>query len=141
MKIIEEIKKSVYAKYQTSTLFTVDQVAFYMDHVPQAVSYPCVVFYHIASNNFMAMANPSKTEGFDYVDSIFQFSIYSNDRQHVQAEDIADRIEDLYHRQSLTMSNSVSHIGTIVTNSRTKFWDQSQKIWHISQDYRILAGR
>jgi len=112
-----------------------------MDHVPQSVSYPIIVFYHIASNNTMAMPSTIQANGFDYVDSRFQFSIFSNDRQHVDLEDMADRIEDLYHRQSLILGNNCTHIATIVTNSRTKFYDQGQKIWSISQDYRILAGK
>lgn len=141
MNIISEIKKAVLAKYQTTTLYTVDAIPFYMDHVPNSRTFPFICFFHIDANNTMAMPSAAQPGGFDYVDSRFQFSVFANDRQHVQMEDICDRLEDAFHRQALVTGNGVTHIATITTNSRTKFWDEKQKIWHISQDYRILAGR
>jgi hypothetical protein len=140
MIIIQAIKKGIYTKYQTSTLYTVDNIPFYLDHVPQSVNYPIICVYAISSNNTMAMPTTIKTEGFDYVSSRFQFSIYGNDKNHVQIEDIANRLEQLYHRQTLTLGDGVSHIETIALNQGTKFYDQSQKIWTIAIDFRIRAG-
>jgi len=140
MQIIEEIKKGIYAHYQTTTLWTVDKIPIYQDHVTR-VAYPFICFYHIASNNSMAMPTPSKAAGYDYVDSRFQFSLFSNDRTYTVLEDYANRLEDAFHRVPLTFANDVTHIGTIVINGRTKFWDAQQKIWTINQDYRILAGK
>jgi len=141
MKIIEQIKRAIYLKYQTSTLYAVDNIPLYLDHVPQSVKYPIIVVRHNSSGNTMAMPSAVKPNGFDYVDARFRFLICSNDRQHVQLEDIADRLEDLYHRTSLPTSNSVTHIATISVNQQTIFFDEGQKIWSIPCDYRIIAGR
>jgi hypothetical protein len=143
MNIVQSVKQAIWAKYQTSTLYTADHVALYLDHVPASVTYPIICVYAISSNNFMAMPTAVKTEGFDYIDSRFQFTIYGNDRNHVQMEDIADRLETLYHRQSLIMpiGSNVSHIATISLNQRTMFYDQKIKVWTLNTDYRILAGK
>lgn len=141
MKIIEELKKAIYAKYQTSTMYTSDGVQMYLDHVPSSVCYPIICVYHISSNNFMSMPTQTVAGGFDYVDSRWQMSVYSNDRQHVQIEDLADRLEDLFHRQPLTLANNCTHIATISTDQKTLFYDQQQKIWTIRLDFRILAGK
>jgi hypothetical protein len=70
-------------------------------------------------------------------------SVFGNDRQHVQLEDIADRLENLYHRQPLVMpvGSDVTHIGTISYNNATSFFDSDLKIWSIKLDLRILAGK
>ena len=141
MKLIEEVKKAVYAHYNTTTLNTVDHIAFFQDHAYTGICYPIICFYHISSNSSMAMPTTAKPTGFDYIDSNFQFSVYSNDRQYSNAEDIMDRLEEAFHRVPLTLYNDCTHIATICTNARTKFWDENQKIWHISADFRILAGK
>jgi len=147
MRIISEIKKAVAAKYLTSTLWTVDAIPFYMDHAPQGTTtqplvYPIICFYHVSTNNTMAMIQPIiKPTGWDYVNSRFQFSVYANYRQHVQAEDIMDRIEDVYHRVPLILGNNCTHIATFSVDGTTKFYDQKEKIWHLRQDMMILAGR
>jgi len=141
MKIIEEIKKAVYAKYLTTTLWTVDAISLYLNHGPNALVYPFVVFSHMATNNSYAMPDGTHPTGYDYVDSLFQFSICSNDRQHDDLEDIADQIEDTYHKVSLTLGNNCTHIATLVIDGRTIFGNESQKIWTIHQQYRILAGK
>jgi hypothetical protein len=142
MNIIDEIKKAVVVKYKASTLWTADAIPFYMDHEPNKIQYPSICFYHINSRNTMAMPVPvTKPEGFDYVDAIFQFTVFANDRQETTMEDICNRLEDVYHRQSLATGNSVTHIATISINQSTKFWDQQQKIWSIAMTFRILAGR
>lgn len=141
MKIAQEIKKAIYAKYQTSTLFTVDAVPLYLDHVPASVAYPIIVVHPISSGNSMAMPSLAQPTGFDYEDGRWQFMIYGNDRQHVQIEDIADRLEDLFHRSSLPTGNGVTHIATISIDQYTTFWDQQQKIWTLMMQFRILAGR
>ena len=141
MKITQEIKKSIYAKYQTSTLFTVDHIPLYLDHVPSNLEYPIIVVHPVSSGNTMAMPDISNNIGWDYVDGRWQFSLYSNDLQHVQLEDICDRIEDLYHRQSLPTANGVSHLATFSVDQRTAFFDESLKIWSIYMQFRIIAGR
>lgn len=141
MQIIEEIKKGIYAHYKTTTLWTVDAIPIYQDHVPTSVAYPFICYYYIASNNTMSMPDASATTGHDYVDARIQFSLYCNDRQYTALEDYANRLEDAFHRVPLTFSNDVTHIATIVTNSRTKFYDQQQKVYTINQDYRFLAGK
>jgi len=141
MKIIEEIKKGVYAHYQTLTLWTVDAVTFYMDHVPNAVEYPFIVFYHLASNNSYSMVDGTHPKGYDYVDSIFQFSLFGNDRQHSELENYADQIEDGFHKVHLILGGNVTHIATLTTDSRTSFYDQGLKVWQINQKYRIMAGK
>ena len=60
---------------------------------------------------------------------------------HAEIEDIADRLEDLFHRQPLTLGSSCTHIATISLNQKTLFWDQSEKIWTIRMDMRLLAGK
>jgi hypothetical protein len=121
-------------------MWTVDVVDFHLDHVPQSVCYPIICCYHIASNNFMSMPSTVQVGGYDYVDSRFQFSIYGNDRQHSTLEDLADRLENLYHRQSLTLGGGCTHIATISINQKTLFFDQALKIWTLRMDFRILAG-
>ena len=141
MNLIQEIKMGLYAKYQTTTLWTVDAIPFYLDHVPQSVNYPVICCYHISGNFDMAMPNlATKPEGWDYCNSRFQLSIYGNDKNHVQIEDIAKRLSLAFHRTSLTLGNNCTHIATILINDRTAFWDANQKIWTVSQDYRIMAG-
>ena len=81
MKIVEELKKAIYAKYQTDSLWTSDGINFYLDHVPNSVTYPFICLYHISSGNYMAMPTPTKAAGYDYVDARFQFSVYGNDRK------------------------------------------------------------
>lgn len=112
-----------------------------MDHVPQSVAYPIIAVYHISSNNTMSMPTSTVPNGFDYCNAKFQFSIYGNDTQHVQIEDIADRLETIFHRTSLTLDAGYTHICTYTTDSSTKFWDEGQKVWHIRQDYLIMAGK
>jgi len=143
MKIQMEIKKAIYSKYQASTLWTVDKVPLYLDHVPASTSFPFIVVHPISSNNTMAMPSPivSNTTGWDYVDGIWQFAIHSNDRQHQDLEDIVDKLEDLYHRQTLPTANNVTHIATISVDQKTTFWDALLKIWSIYMSFRILAGR
>jgi hypothetical protein len=141
MKIVEEVKKALYAKYQTSTLWTVDAIPFYMDHAPQSKNYPIICVYYISSGNFMAMPSTIQPGGFDYIDSRFQFSVYGNDRQNVQLTDIQDRLEDVFHRQPLTLGSNCTCIAVISLNQRTQFYDQKNKIYTISNDMRILAGR
>lgn len=141
MKLIEQIKKGIYAHYNTTTLWTSDAIPLYQDHVPNSVCYPCVCFYHISSTNEYAMVSTSHATGYDYVNCRIQFSIYANDRQNTTAEDIADRLEDAFHKVQLTFGDDCTHIVTLVQGARTRFWDQQQKIWTISQDYMILAGK
>ena len=143
MKIIEEIKKGVLAHYLTTTLNTVDAIPFYQDHVANDTKYPIIVFKHIASNYNYAMpnVNDSHPNGYNYARSRWRFTIYSNDRQNMNLEDISDRLEDAFHRVLLTFSNGVTHIGTYIVDSRTDFWDQQQKIWMVHQDYVIFAGQ
>ena len=141
MLIIQEIKKAIYAKYNASTLFTVDHVPLYLDHVPNIKTYPIICLYPINSNQTMAMPSAIKTEGFDYSDGRWQFSIYGNDRNQVQLEDIADRLETIFHRSTLSTGNGVSHIATISLNQSTLFFDQGLKIWTIRIDFRIIAGK
>lgn len=142
MKIIEQIKRAIWTKYQTTTLWTVDAIPMYLDHVPQSVAYPIITIDYINSNNTMAMPElTSKPEGFDYVDARIQFSVFGNDRQNVQITDIQDRLEDIYHRQQLTLGSNCTFIAMISLNQGTKFYDEKQKIWHISNDYRVLAGK
>lgn len=141
MKLLQETFKSVYAKYLTTTMWTSDAIPFYIDHVPNAKSYPIICFYHISTNNFMAMPNTVQPSGFDYIDSRFQFSVYGNDKQYSQIMDITDRLEDTYHRKNLVYGNNCTFIAMFTIDSTTKFFDEQQKIWTITQDYRILAGK
>ena len=141
MLLIQEIKQSLYAKYQTDTLWTVDAIPFYLEKAPQSKDYPIICCYHIDSNQTMAMPTVAKPSGFDYCDARFQFSIHGNNRQHVQLEDIANRLENLFHRTSLTLGNDCTHIASICINSGTRFWNENEKIWTIALDFRFLAGR
>lgn len=142
MKIIQVLKKAILTKYQNSTLYTVDAIPMYLDHVPQAVNFPVICVYAVSSNQSMAMVSQSAANGYDYVDSRFRFTVYGNERQHSQLEDIADRLEDVFHRQSLTLSDAtITHIATISINQNTTFYDQQNKIWSINQTFRILAGK
>ena len=140
MQIINEIKKALYAKYQTSTLCTVDKIPYYLDHVPNSVQYPFIVVYQKASGNSMSMPTTAKPAGWNYVDSLWGVSVYGNDRNDVALHSIASDIEDLYHRQSLTLGASCTHIATISLNVRQSFYDQQNKIWGIHLTLRILAG-
>jgi len=142
MLLIQEIEKALYAKYLLSTLWTVDGINFYLNHAPNSKNYPIICVNYISSNNSMAMINPTtKPSGWDYVDSRFQFSIFGNDKQYTQIVDIQNRLENLFHRQSLTLGNDCTCIAVISLNQGTKFWDERLKIWHISNDFRIIAGR
>jgi len=143
MNLIQEIKKSMWTKYKTDTLYTVDNISFYLDHVPASVSYPIIVCRHISSGNNMAMPDPANGNnyGCDYVDSRIQVSIFANDRQQVDMEDIADRLETLYHRKSLPTANGVTHIATFSINQRTSFFDENIKVWGLHLTFRILAGK
>ncbi len=141
MQMIEELKKAIYAKYLTTTLWTTDGYWCYQDHVPQSVAYPIVVFIHVSSVNKYAMPTTTVTNGFDYVDVRMQFSIYGNDRQNATIEDIADRIEDTYHKTQLVLGDGCTNIGTLILGARTKFWDQDQKIWGIHQDFKFMCGK
>ena len=141
MKLLEEISKAIKVKYEADTLYTVDKIQMYLDHVPQSVSYPIICVYHEASNNKYAMVTDDHPIGYDYVFSDWRFSIYGNDRNYTQMMDICDRLEDLYHKQSLTLGNNCTHIVTLVKDARTKFYDQNQKIWSIHQKYTIWAGK
>jgi len=87
------------------------------------------------------MVDGTHPTGYDYVDCMFQFAIFGNDRQHSDLEGYADQIEDGFHKIQLTLGNNCTHIATLVTDSRTSFYDQGLKIWQINQKYRILAGR
>lgn len=142
MKILEEIKKGVYAHYQTTTLWTVDAVPFYQDFAPNGVKYPIITFNHVSSNNSYAMPNiaDGHVSGYNYVDSRWRFTIYTNDRQNTQLEDINDRLEEAFHRVKLTFGNDVTHIETYIINASTAFYDQKLKVWSIRCDYRIIAG-
>ena len=141
MKLIQEIKKALWTKYQGNTLFSSDAIPFYLDHVPNSIAYPFIVCYHISSGNYMAMPSVSQVGGFDYVDSRFQLTVFGNDREHVALEDIGDRLEDCFHRQPLSLGNNCTHIATISLNQKTLFYDQMQKIWSLRMDFRILAGK
>lgn len=142
MQIIDQLKKAIFARYQASTLWTVDGIACYMDHVPNAVPYPFVVFFHRSSNNKVAMPDGTHPTGYDYVmPAIFRFSVYANDRQHAQMEDIADRLEDLFQKVKLTLSAGCTHIGTLAVDDSTTFFDQQQKVWQYSQSFRFWAGK
>ena len=140
MNLIQEIMKGVFTHYKTTTLWTTDAVPFYLNDVPQSVKYPIIVMNHIAGNFSMAMPTAVKTAGWDYCDAIFQFSIFGNDRQHPTTEEIAERLSLAFHRIPIVLGGDCSHIATILVNNRTAFYDSGQKIWHKTQDYRILAG-
>jgi len=142
MKILEEIKKGVWAHYQTTTLYTVDGIAFYQDYAANSIKYPIIVFSHISSNNSYAMPSISDSHpnGYNYVDSRWRFTIYANDRQNMELEDINDRLEEAFHRVKLTFGNGVTHIETYIINASTTFYDQKLKVWSIRCDYRIVAG-
>jgi len=142
MNIIQEIKKSIWAKYQTSTLWTVQNIPMHLDKfTPQAKVYPIIGVFHISSNLTMAMPSTIQPAGFNYSDGRWQMSIWGNDRQHAQIETIADVLEDLYHRSSLATGNGVTHIATISYNNNTTFYDEKNKIWGIHLQFRILAGK
>ena len=141
IKIVEEIKKALYAKYLTSTLWTTDKIPFYLNHAPQSVVYPIIVVNYISSNNTMAMPTVAKPSGWDYIDGRFQFAVRGNDRQLSTLTDIQDRLEDLFHRTSLTLGNDCTHLGTISLNQGTEFFEDALKVWTITNDYRILAGK
>ena len=141
MIITQEIKKAIYAKYLTSTLWTSDAVSMYLDHVPQSVNYPIIVVHPISTGNNMAMPTVANPIGWDYQDGIWDFVVYGNDRQNTNIIDIACRLEDLYHRQSLPTGNGVTHIATMSINESQSFYDQQQKIWKLLMHFRILAGR
>jgi hypothetical protein len=141
MKLIQEIKKGIWTKYQLDTLWTVDNIALYLDHAPQSVNYPIIKVSHISSNQTMAMLSDTNPVGWDYSDGRWQFSIFGNDRQHSDLEDITDRLEDLYHRKSLPTGNGVTHIATISYNNNTTFFDEGVKVWGIHLDMRIIVGR
>lgn len=142
MNIIQEIKKAIWAKYQTSTLWTVQHIPMHLDKfTPQSKVYPVIGVFHVSSNLTMAMPSTIQPAGFNYSDGRWQMSIWGNDRQHAELETIADELEDLYHRSSLTTGNGVSHIATISYNNNTTFWDEKQKIWGIHLQFRILAGK
>ena len=135
------MKKAICAHYQTTTLWTVDAIPFFMDHVPNASNYPFIVFYHVGTNNSYSMVDGTHPKGYDYIDSDFQFSIFSNAGQHTNLEDLADRIEDAFHKVHLTLGSNCTHIATLVKDSRTSFYNQQQKIWSVQQKYRIWAGK
>jgi hypothetical protein len=144
MKIIQEIKKALWTRYQTSTLYTVDKIPFHLDkNTPQSDTYPLIGVFHISSGLSMAMPSPDEgnTTGWDYSDGRWQFSCWANDRGHVELEDIADRLEDLYHRQPLILGNNCTHIATISYNNNTTFYDDNVKVWGIHLQFRIIAGR
>lgn len=143
MKLLEEVKKGIVAHYATTTLATVDHIPLYQDHIPNAITYPFIVFFHKSSNNKYAMIDASThPTGYDYLmPAIFQFSVYANDRQYSQMEDIADRLEDAFNKVHMTFGAGCTHIGTLVSDDRTKFFEQNQKIWVIHQDYRIWCGK
>jgi hypothetical protein len=147
MNLIQAIKKALWDKYQTSTLWTVQEIPFYLDHTPQGTTaqplvYPIICAYHVDAKQSMAMPTVAQPGGFDYADSRFSLVVYGNDRNHVAIETIADTLEDLFHRQSLpTLTYGVNHIATISIDSRTLFYDKQQKIWQVQQYYRILVGK
>jgi len=141
MNLIQEIKKALKVKYQLSTLWTTDAVPFYLDHAPLGKNYPIIAVYHVGANQTMAMPTIATPAGFNYTDGRWQMSIFSNDRQHIDLEDIADRLEDVFHRQSLTLGNGCTHIATLSYNNHTTFYDEGQKIWGIHLQFRILAGK
>lgn len=142
--MLEELKKGIVSHYQTSTIYTVDGIKIYQDHVPQSVNYPFIAFYHIASNYSYAMIDVAAGHpaGYDYLNPArIQFSVYVNDRQYSSMEDLADRLEDLFNKQKITLANSCTNFGILTVNSRTKFFDQNQKIWGLHQDYSFWVGR
>lgn len=136
------MKIGIYNHYMASTLWTADAVPIYLNYVPNATDYPFVVVSHISSNNNYAMIDSTHPKGYDYVlPAIFQFTVLGNDRQHSTIENIADQLEDLFHKTQLTLAASVTNFGTLVTDSRTTFFNQSNKVWQISQNYQFWAGK
>jgi hypothetical protein len=140
MKILSELKKAIFAKYNLSTLWSTDAIPFYLNDAPLVKNYPLIVVKYQAGRNTMAMPSVAQPAGFNYVDCIFTFDIMGNQLQHVQMEDIADRLEDVYHRQTLITGNGVSFIAMFTTGSQTRFFDEGLKIWTVSLDFRVLAG-
>ena len=140
MRIITELKKAMFNKYNLSTLWTTDAIPFYLNDAPLVTNYPIITLKHQAGRNTMAMPSVAQPAGFNYVDSIWTFAVMGNQLQHVQMEDIADRLEDVYHRQTLITGNGVSFIAMFTTGSHTLYYNEGLKIWTIEQDYRCLAG-
>ena len=142
MNLIQEIKKAIWSKYQTSTLYTVDNIPMHLDKAtPQSYAYPIISVFHVSSNLTMAMPQVGvKPDGWNYSDGRWQMSIFGNDRQHAELETIAATLEDLYHRTTLPTANGVTHIATISYNNNTAFYDEKQKIWSIHLQFRILVG-
>lgn len=141
MLLTQEIKKALVSKYQASTLWTVDAIPFYLDHVPNSKNYPIICVYPISSNQTMSMPTVANPSGFDYSDGLWQITIFGNDRQFTQMEDIADRLETLYHRSTLPTGSGVTHIATFSVNQQQKFFDQNIKVWSIIIQFRIIVGR
>ena len=144
MKMLKELKKGILTRFNNSTIYSVDGIKLYEDHMPSSKTYPFVVFYHVSSVNKYAMIDTTTghTNGYDYLmPARIQFTIYANDRQNVEMEDIADKLEDLYNKQKIALANDCTNFGTLLTGSRTKFDNQQQKIWSISQDYNFFVGK
>jgi hypothetical protein len=141
MLLIQEIKKALKTKYETTTLWTVDHIPFYLNYAPNVKNYPMIRVTQAGSGLTMAMPDPAtKPEGWNYTDGRWQITVLGNVNQETTIESIANQIENLYHRQSLTLGNNCTHIATFSLDNHTSFFDEQQKIWGIHVQFRIIAG-
>ncbi len=151
MQITNQLIQGVSAKLltayndPTSALYHID---YYYDHAPQetdpqnAVTYPLIVFSVIDAPYSYAMPSDVAINGTNYVKSRVQMSVYINDydSQFASMMAISVALEDLFHRQSLTVSNSVSHIATLLVNSGIGFAEQGSKVYGYHSDYKFYLG-
>lgn len=136
MKLISEVEKAIISLITTDNDFLL--IPCYLDHAPQTATYPLIVVKYINAPNSYSMG---ETGGHDYVTIRLQIDIHGNEDQYATIVDLDDKLEDLLHRTTLTLANDVTNICTLVSDTRKFFGVNGEKIWTISKDYKVMAGK
>ena len=131
-----ETLKHIFSTQQAST--ELSGVNFYQDHAPQDVDYPIITFKVITYAPSMAMG----TTGNDYADYTVQFNVYGNDQQYSDLITLLQKIEDTYHRKTnISLNNDVTLICSKIKGGNISYFNQTEKIWQLSEDFVFKVGK
>ena len=134
MYLKSELQKHIVTTYDNASA-TFGSVQLYFNHATQTTDYPFIVFNSVSNTNSQAFS------GAEYLTSRIQFSIYGNEDQYSTLIDLSDKLENTFHRKTdINLNNSIRLICSKVMDTKIQFYNDNEKIWNITQDYKFELG-
>jgi hypothetical protein len=134
MYLMEETIKHIVATQQVTP--SLSGVEMWLNHAPDDIEYPLITFNVVSLVPSMAM------DDHDYGDYRVQFTVYGNEQMFTNCMTIMQNIESTYHRKSnINLNNGVNLICSKVNGGNISFFNDQEKIWQISEDFRFMVGK